>query len=185
MGTAAVRNALDGSNIKRVTLFAPDGTTASGVNPTAAAAADALANPTISQIGADLMGFNGTTWDRLRSSVEATLLASASRTTTQTSADIPVYNLKYLSVVLDMTTVGTGSVTLTINRKDVASGKYVLLLSGAAVTTNVTNTYNVGPTLVAAANAVATASLGTIIQIVVTANNANAATYSVGYALNG
>jgi len=128
-------------------------------------------------------GFNGTTWDRIRSNTEATLLASAARTTTQTSADISVYNLKYLSVVLDMTVVGTGSVTVTINRKDVASGKYVLLLSGAAVTTNVTNTYDVGPTLVAAVNAVATKSLGTIIQIVVTANNANAATYSVGYAL--
>lgn len=34
--------------------------------PTAAAGADALANPTITQVGADMMVFNGTTWDRVR-----------------------------------------------------------------------------------------------------------------------
>lgn len=37
--------------------------------PTAAALADALANPTGSQIGADLMLFNGTTWDRHRNNI--------------------------------------------------------------------------------------------------------------------
>lgn len=35
--------------------------------PTAAASADALANPTITQIGCENMVFNGTTWDRERS----------------------------------------------------------------------------------------------------------------------
>jgi hypothetical protein len=34
--------------------------------PTAAASADALSNPTVTQIGVENMGFNGTTWDRLR-----------------------------------------------------------------------------------------------------------------------
>lgn len=88
-----------------------------------------------------------------------------------------------LNVILDMTVVGTGSVTITINGKDPASGKYYLLLAGAAVITNSTNRYRVGQTLAASANAIAQDYLPATFQIVVTANNANAATYSVGYSL--
>lgn len=120
----------------------------------------------------------------LGDSSAVTLLASAARTTTQTSADIFTRAFKYLRVVMDTTVIGTGSVTLTINTKDPASGKYILLLSGVAVATVRTDTYNVGPTLVAAANVTATAQLGNIIQIVATANNANSQTYSVGYVLS-
>jgi len=115
---------------------------------------------------------------------DVTLLASGARTTTQTSADLlNVGGCSALNVVLDMTTVGTGSVTITINGKDVASGKYYLILAGAAVTTNSTNRYRVGPTITAAANSIAQDYLPRTFQIVVTANNANSATYSVGYSL--
>lgn len=127
--------------------------------------------------------YNGSTFDHRRSSVEATLLTSSARTTTQTSADIVTYGLKAIHVILDVTTPGTGSITVTINGKDPASGKYYLLLSGAAVTTAVTNVYKVGPALTAAANAAANDYLPRTIQIVVTANNANSMTYSVGYTL--
>jgi hypothetical protein len=72
-----------------------------------------------------------------------------------------------------MTVVGTGSVTLTINGKDPASGKYYVILAGAAVITNSTNRYRVGPTLAAAANSIAQDYLPRVFQIVVTANNAN------------
>jgi hypothetical protein len=116
---------------------------------------------------------------------EGTSLASASRTTTQTLADINTGGAKFLNVVLDMTTVGTGSVTLTINGKDMASGKYYLILAGAAVTTNSTNRYKVGPNITAVANSVALDYLPETIQLVVTANNANAATYSLGYSVTG
>lgn len=114
---------------------------------------------------------------------ETTLLASAARTTTQTGSDITNYFGRTLTVVLDMTTVGTGSVTLTIEGKDSASGKYYTILAGAAVTTNSTNRYRVGPTLAAAANSVAQDYLPRVFRITVTANNANAATYSVGYCI--
>lgn len=116
---------------------------------------------------------------------EATALASASRTTTQTLTDIDTTGCAFLNVVLDMTTVGTGSVTLTINGKDPASGKYYLILSGAAVITNSTNRYKVGPNVTASANAIAQDYLPKTIQLVVTANNANAATYSLGYSITG
>ena len=124
------------------------------------------------------------TWNRYRGNEEVTLLASASRTTTQTSADLFNYNgFGALIVTLDMTTVGTGSVTVTINGKDTASGKYRLLLAGAAITTNVTNTYKIGPHIIAVANSIGQDYLPRIFQIVVTANNSNAATYSLGYNL--
>ena len=115
--------------------------------------------------------------------INVTELASASRTTTQTGADTTNSNARGIHVVLDMTIVGTGSVTLTIQAKDEASGKYYTLLAGAAVTTNSTNIYKVYPGLTAAANAVASDVLTPTFRILVTANNANAATYSVGYAL--
>lgn len=117
-------------------------------------------------------------------SEEVVLLPSASRTTTQTSGDLQnLGGRSDLRVILDMTTVGTGSVTVTINGKDPASGKYFLILAGAAVTTNSTNTYKVGVNVAASANAIAQDYLPPTFQIVVTANNANAATYSVGYTL--
>lgn len=79
-----------------------------------------------------------------------------------------------------MTVVGTGSVTLTIQGKDPATGNYYTLLVGAAVTTNVANKYTVFPGATAAANATANDILPPIIRFVVTANNANSATYSLG-----
>lgn len=128
--------------------------------------------------------FNGSNWDRQRNNIDVTLLASASRTTTQTSADIVTYNLAGISVFLNMTIVGTGSVTLTINGKDPASGVYYNILTGAAVVSNVGNLYRVMPGIPAVANKDVNAYLPRVIQIVVTANNANPATYSVGYTLH-
>lgn len=114
---------------------------------------------------------------------DVTLLASAARTTTQTSSDIANDYCNALIVVLDMTVVGTGSVTVSIQGKDATSGQYRTLLTGAAITTNSTNTYKIGPTVAASANAIAQDYLPPTFRIVVTANNANTATYSVGYQL--
>lgn len=125
--------------------------------------------------------YNGSLVEAIRSNVDVTDLASAARTTTQTVADITVFNGHSLVVTLDMTVVGTGSVTLTINYKDPASGKYILLLSGAAVTTNSTNRYQINPNIAAVANSIAQADLGRVIQLIVTAGNANSATYSLGH----
>jgi hypothetical protein len=185
---------------------------------TAAALADATANPTLGALATYLMGFNGTTWDRVktrslgadgasatttgpiitashgfsfngttfdrvRGNENRTLLASAERTTTQTSADLVNYNAKGLHIVLDMTAVGTGSVTLTVQGKDEVSGKYYTILAGAAVITDVTMVYKVYPGAVVAANVSANDVLPRTFRVLVTANNANPATYSVGYSL--
>jgi hypothetical protein len=97
-----------------------------------------------------------------------------------TGPDMSFPSARGVSVVLDMTVPGTGSVTLTIEGKDGASGKYYPLLSGAAVTTVSTNRYTVYPGLTAAANAVASDVLPAVFRLRVTANNANPATYTVG-----
>ena len=122
--------------------------------------------------------------DSARANLAVTAIASAAFTTTQTTADQLNVNGHALHVILDVTVVGTGSVTLAINAKDPASGKYYPLLTGVAVVANSTNVYRVGPALTAVANAVANDWVPRLFQIVVTANNANAATYSVGYNLS-
>lgn len=128
--------------------------------------------------------YNETNFDRQRNNTAATLLASAARTTTQTSADIVNYNARGIQVILDMTNVAASpSVTVSINGKDPVSGKYYLLLQGAAVTTAVTNVYTVYPGVTATANVSASQVLPRTFQIVVTANNSNSGTYSVGYNL--
>lgn len=127
--------------------------------------------------------YNGTTSDLQRGNVDLSILASGARTTTQTGTDQTNYNHRGIHVVLDMTTVGTGSVTLSIEGKDVVSGKYYAILTGAAVTTNSTNVYKIYPGLTGAANATASDILPRTFRITVTANNANSATYSVGASL--
>jgi hypothetical protein len=107
----------------------------------------------------------------------------AGGTITQTSADFTNVSYRGVKVVLDTTVIGTGSVTVTIQGKDRASGKYYTLLAGAAVVTNVTNVYTVFPGAPVAANVSANDQLPEVWRIVVTANNANPATYTVGAAL--
>jgi hypothetical protein len=53
----------------------------------AAAQADAVANPTIPNVGAFLSGYNGTTWDRLRSSTANGLVVDVSRVQGTVTAD--------------------------------------------------------------------------------------------------
>lgn len=147
------------------------------------------ANGASNTTGTGLLGVGGllfdeTNWQPPRGNTDATVLASGSRTTTQTIT-FTNYNSSYLRVVLDMTTVGTGSVTVSIDAQDAISGKWVTLLTGTAITTNSTNVYRVGPGLTAVANATANDFLSRNMRIVVTANNANAAVYSVGRQLTG
>lgn len=125
--------------------------------------------------------FNGTNWDRARSNIDTgALITATGATTTQTSALQTNYNGRGIKVVLDMTTVGTGSVTLSIQGKDIASGKFYTILAGAAVVTNSTNVYEVYPGNTNTTNLSANAVLPRTWQVVVTANNANPCTYTVG-----
>lgn len=125
---------------------------------------------------------NTSAWLVSRVGSNITVLASGARTTTQTSADLTNTDGRGVKVVLDVTAVSSGSITLTIKGKDVASGKYYSILAGVAVTTVSTTVYTVYPGLTAAANSVASDVVPPTFQILVTANNSNSITYSVGVA---
>lgn len=101
-------------------------------------------------------------------------------TTTKNGDDLYSAGYRGVKVVLDMTTVGTGSVTLTIQGKDLASGKYYTLLAGAAVITDSMNVYTVFPGAPATGNVSANDQLPQMFRVIVTANNGNATSYTIG-----
>lgn len=110
------------------------------------------------------------------------LTIAAGVTVTQTGPDIVAdQGARGVTVYVKTTAIGTGSITLTIQGKDVISGDYYTLLAGAAIVTNTANRYTVYPGLTAAANVTASDALPAVWRLVVTANNANAATYTVGW----
>lgn len=126
--------------------------------------------------------YNGTNIDRARSNVAAILLASGARTTTQTSADQINYNGTHLHIILDITSAGTGSVTVSIEGKD-ANGIYRQLLVGVAETTTGTKVYKIGPGFGVLANAASADMVPRTFRVIITANNANSMTYSLAYDL--
>lgn len=119
--------------------------------------------------------------------IDSVLLPSASRTTTQTSANLyNDYGTKAaIAVVLDATVIGSATLLVTIDGLDQASGKWINLLTGASITTNSTNRYLVGPSIAASANAIAQTYVPSTFRIVVTQGGSGAATYSVSYTVGG
>jgi hypothetical protein len=111
-----------------------------------------------------------------------TALASAARTTTTASGDISNPDGRGVWVVLDLTAFTTAaSLTLSIQGKDPASGKYVTLFTSAAVTTVSTNAYVVYPGITETANVDASVPVPKTFRVNVVHGNANSTTYSVGY----
>jgi hypothetical protein len=81
--------------------------------PTAAASADGLANPTITQIGAAALNFNGTTWDRVRNNVSAAVDTSSARTASGTGVTFTNHNGGAVSFWLNVTAVSGTTPTMT------------------------------------------------------------------------
>lgn len=125
--------------------------------------------------------YNGASWDRQRANEDpGALITATAVTASQNSGDQTNYNWRGLKIVLNMSNVGTGSVTLVIQGKDTASGNYYTLLSGVAVTTNGLTVYEVYPGVTVTANVSASTTLPRTFRVQVNANNANATTYTVG-----
>ena len=101
-------------------------------------------------------------------------------TVSQNSADLLNPYGRGVKVFVNTTAIGTGSITASIQAKDPGSGVYVTLLASAAIVTNATTVLTVYPGIAAAANAAANDVLPRQWRVSVTANNANAANYSVG-----
>ena len=142
--------------------------------------------------------FNGSTFDRMRSTSDITVLASAGRTTTQTvtSPTIPINpNLRGVTLTVSITVIGTGTIIPAIQYQDVASTGWITILGATSggtgnLSSNGTYVYQVYPGL--ATNAIANnqptpATYGFALprtwRVVITAVNANSVTYSVGAAL--
>lgn len=83
--------------------------------PTAAASADALANPTVTQIGAAGLTFNGTTWDRTRGmSTALTTGDTGAKTATGNGATVTNVGNKGVQILVNMGTVSGTSPTCVI-----------------------------------------------------------------------
>lgn len=124
--------------------------------------------------------FNGMTTDMDRGNLDTiTILNVSSVTTSQTSGRQTNFNHKGCIVILTTSAIGTGSITLSIQGIEPVSNYVWTILSGTAVTTNTTNMYQIYPGIPVVANSTASAILPRSWQVVITANNANAASYAV------
>ena len=108
-------------------------------------------------------------------------LPSLSRTTTTTGADRPgnIYSSLVLTTDVTVNAGGLGSITVTIQGKD-ANGIYYTILASAAITAVATSKLVVAIGAPVTANVSANEPLPATWRVVVTANNANPMTYSVG-----
>ncbi len=105
-----------------------------GVGIATAADGDAQATATLLGASARQQAFNGSTWDRLRNSQKQTLLASAARTATTSTAVYPAYNYRGVILLLYPTAVsGTGGLQLEVCAD---TGERVLLASSNITTVN-------------------------------------------------
>jgi hypothetical protein len=111
--------------------------------------------------------------------IESTVLPSAARTTTQTQPDQANANFDAIELTLDVTAVGTGSQTLSLQGYDEAAAGWRTLLASAAIVAVSTVVLRYGPTMPIVANASAAGYLPKRWRAVLTANNGNSQTSSV------
>lgn len=110
-----------------------------------------------------------------------TLLASAARTATNSTASQVNGDSQAVHVVVDVTAGTSGfSVTPKIEAKDAASGVWYTLLEGLAITATGTTVLRVGPGLTASANATAADYLPQLWRVTMTHADTKSITYTVG-----
>lgn len=110
-----------------------------------------------------------------------TLVASGAFTATQNSQDMSNTNLVGAHVIVDVTVVGTGTLTPKLQGKDPASGKYYDLLVGAAISGTGTTVLKIYPGILASGSVAAQDILPAVWRVVLTKSDATSWTYSVGY----
>lgn len=121
----------------------------------------------------------------MATNIHSSALNVAGSTVTQTTQDFTNEYGAGAEVYLNVSNAGTGSITLTIQGKDPTSGVYYTVLSGAAVTTNSFNKYQVFPGAATTANVSVNDLMPFKWRVVVTSNNSNPMTYSVGVTVFG
>lgn len=111
------------------------------------------------------------------------ILSGVGATTSQNSADLTNADGRGVKVFVNVTSAGTGSITVAVQAKDPASGTYATLLASAAIVANGLALLTVYPGLPATANVSANDVLPRQWRVAVTANNANPVNYTVGASL--
>lgn len=111
--------------------------------------------------------------------------SAAYATGTVHSPDLDTTGCAFLNVVADITAIGaSATVTITIEGKDPASGKYYTILVSTALAANATTRMKVGPNVTAASNTIAQDYLPKVIRITHVVATATS-TYSIGASLTG
>lgn len=108
------------------------------------------------------------------------VLSGVAATASQNSADLTNADGRGVKVYVNTSLIGTGSITVSVQAKDPASGTYVTLLASAAIVTNVMTVLTVYPGAPVTTNVSANDVLPRQWRVSVVANNANPANYSVG-----
>lgn len=121
----------------------------------------------------------------MATNINFNVLSVVGATTTQTTQDMKNEWGVGAEIYFNVGTIGTGSVTLTIQGRDPTSGQYYTVLVGAAVTSNGLNRYQIFPGGTATANVSVNDIFPFTWRAVITANNANPVTYSVGVTIFG
>jgi hypothetical protein len=113
-----------------------------------------------------------------------TAFASAARTATPTAYQFSPGRSKAVRVVIDTTAAGTSPTTVpTIEALDSATGKWVVLLTGAAITATGTVALEVGVGVTAVANLAAGKPLADTLRLNMTHGNSTSHTYTAGITL--
>lgn len=101
-------------------------------------------------------------------------------TASQNSPDLLNPYGRGVKVFVNVSAIGTGSITVAVQAKDPGSGAYATLLASAAIITNGVTVLTVYPGVTVTANVSASDVLPRQWRVSVTAGNANPANYSVG-----
>jgi hypothetical protein len=97
--------------------------------------------------------FNGTSFDRARGNLDnVSLAALVGAVASGNSADQTNFNGRGVKVVIDITAIAAGTITVTIKGKDPVSGKYFNMLASTALNATGTTVLTIYPALPASAN---------------------------------
>ena len=125
--------------------------TFTGRLPAAAASADGLTNPTITQIGADAMVYNGTTWDRARGNWRTTTGDTGAKTVTFNGATQTNFDSRGAWITIQLGTVSGTTPTLSCQLQYSFDAGTTWLNFGAALA-NLTTSNQTGLIIVYPAN---------------------------------
>lgn len=96
------------------------------------------------------------------------------------SGDVLYSAGKYLTLVIVITAIGTGTLTVTVGGCDAASNTFYSILASAALAANATTILRVGPTYTAAANLVANDIIPLTWNVQVVVGGTSGVTASIG-----